>query len=103
MEFLKQYTNQLRAMNGTTDSNGMPSQGDQELKQKEDVNEKTGIMQKITNFLEKRNPYNELMRDTSVIDPVSGQRVNEDFLKLLNNRPDLRKRFDETGSIFSEM
>ena len=103
MEFLKQYTSQLRAMNGTSDSNGMPSQGDQELKQKEDVNEKTGVMQKITNFLEKRNPYNELMRDTSVIDPVSGQRVNEDFLKLLNNRPDLRKRFDETGSIFSEM
>ena len=103
MEFLKQYTNQLRAMNGTSDSNGMPSQGDQELKQKEEVNEKTGVMQKITNFLEKRNPYNELMRDTSVIDPVSGQRVNEDFLKLLNNRPDLRKRFDETGSIFSEM
>ena len=103
MEFLKQYTNQLRAMNGTTDSNGMPSQGDQELKQKEDVNEKTGVMQKITNFLEKRNPYNELMRDTSVVDPVSGQRINEDLLKLLNNRPDLRKRFDETGSIFSEM
>mgnify|MGYP003133337013 CR=1 FL=1 len=103
MEFLKQYTSQLRAMNGTSDSNGMPSQGDQELKQKEDVNEKTGVMQKITNFLEKRNPYNELMRDTSVVDPVSGQRVNEDFLKLLNNRPDLRKRFDETGSIFSEM
>ncbi len=103
MEFLKQYTSQLRAMNGTSDSNGMPSQGDQELKQKEDVNEKTGVMQKITNFLEKRNPYNELMRDTSVVDPVSGQRINEDLLKLLNNRPDLRKRFDETGSIFSEM
>ena len=102
MEFLKQYTSQLRAMNGTSDSNGMPSQGDQELKQKEDVNEKTGVMQKITNFLEKRNPYNELMRDTSVIDPVSGQRVNEDFLKLLNNRPDLRQRFNEKGTIFSE-
>ena len=103
MEFLKQYTSQLRAMNGTSDSNGMPSQGDQELKQKEDVNEKTGVMQKITNFLEKRNPYNELMRDTSVVDPISGQRINEDLLKLLNNRPDLRKRFNETGSIFSEM
>ena len=40
MEFLKQYTSQLRAMNGTSDANGMPSQGDQELKQKEEVNEK---------------------------------------------------------------
>ena len=38
MEFLKQYTNKLRSMNGTTDSNGMPSQGDQELKQKEERN-----------------------------------------------------------------
>ena len=52
MEFLKQYTNKLRSMNGTTDSNGMPSQGDQELKQKEDVNEKTGTMQKVTSFLQ---------------------------------------------------
>jgi hypothetical protein len=52
MEFLKQYTNKLRSMNGTTDSNGMPSQGDQELKQKEDVNEKTGTMQKVTGFLQ---------------------------------------------------
>ena len=51
MEFLKQYTNKLRSMNGTTDSNGIPSQGDLELKQKEEVNEKTGIMQKITDFL----------------------------------------------------
>ena len=66
MEFLKQYTSQLRAMNGTSDSNGMPSQGDQELKQKEDVNEKTGVMQKITDFLKKEDPYNELMiLDTS--------------------------------------
>ena len=75
---------ELTKMNGTTDMMGMPSQGAQELAQKVEQNEKTGVMQKISNFLEKRNPYNELMRDTSVIDPVSGQRVNEDFLKLLN-------------------
>ena len=36
MEFLKQYTSKLISMNGTTDSNGMPSQVDQELKQKEE-------------------------------------------------------------------
>ena len=51
MEFLKQYTNQLRAMNGTSDANGMPSQGDQELKQKEDVNEKTGVQQKLVDLM----------------------------------------------------
>ena len=53
MEFLKQYTSKLRSMNGTTDSNGMPSQGDQELKQKEEVNEKTGFMQRVADFLKK--------------------------------------------------
>ena len=36
----------------------------------------------------------------SVMDPISGQRVNKDFLlKLLNNRPDLRQRFNEKGTI----
>ena len=104
MEHLRAYAQQLQKMNGDKRfDTGELSQGAQELAQKVEQNEKTGVIQKITNFLEKRNPYNELMRDTSVIDPVSGQRVNEDFLKLLNNRPDLRKRFDETGSIFSEM
>ena len=65
-------------------------------------NEKTGLMQKVAGFLQNQNPYQELMRDTSVEDPVTGQRINQDLLKLLNNRPDLRKRFNETGSIFSE-
>ena len=41
--------------------------------------------------------------DNRVEDPVSGQKVNPDFLKLLQNRPDLRERFDRTGSIYSDM
>ena len=92
----------LTKMNGTTDMMGLPSQGAQELAQKVNENEKTGLLQRIASFLQNRNPYGELMRDTSVIDPISGQRVNEDFLKLLNNRPDLRQRFNEKGTIFSE-
>ena len=92
----------LTKMNGTTDMMGLPSQGAQELAQKVQQNEKTGLMQQVAGFLQNRNPYGELMRDTSVIDPISGQRVNEDFLKLLNNRPDLRQRFNEKGTIFSE-
>ena len=32
-------------MNGTMDSNGMPSQGDQELAQKENENQKTSMQQ----------------------------------------------------------
>ena len=92
----------LNKMNGTTDMMGLPSQGAQELAQKVQQNEKTGLMQKVAGFLQNQNPYQELMRDTSVEDPVTGQRINQDLLKLLNNRPDLRKRFNETGSIFSE-
>jgi len=92
----------LTKMNGTTDMMGLPSQGAQELAQKVNENEKTGLQQRIAGFLQNRNPYGELMRDTSVIDPVTNQRVNEDFLKLLNNRPDLRQRFNEKGTIFSE-
>ena len=104
MEFLKQYTNKLRSMNGTSDSNGMPSQGDQELKQKEEVNEKTGIMQKVTNFLNKINPFDNLFPDNRVdyTNPDGKiQKVNPDFLKLIQNRPDLKERFDRTGSIYS--
>ena len=94
---------QLTAMNGSQRfDTGETSQGAQELAQKVDQNNKTGLMQKVASFLQNRNPYGELMRDTSVIDPISGQRVNEDFLKLLNNRPDLRQRFNEKGTIFSE-
>ena len=94
---------ELTKMNGTTDMMGLPSQGAQELAQKVQQNEKTGLMQKVAGFLQNQNPYQELMRDTSVEDPVTGQRINQDLLKLLNNRPDLRERFNETGSIFSEM
>ena len=43
------------------------------------------------------------MLDTSVEDPITGKRVNPDFLKLLENRPDLRQKFNETGSIYSDM
>ena len=88
MEFLKQYTSKLRAMNGTTDSNGMPSQGDQELKQKEDVNEKTGIMQKITNFLnrgpfpgDEDNPMDPM--GTPLIKGPDGKLYNENLIKQI--------------------
>ena len=106
MEFLKQYTNQLRAMNGTSDSNGMPSLGDQELKQKEEVNEKTGVQQKLIDLMNKLNPFDRIFPDNRVdyVNPDGTiQKVNPDFDKLLKNRPDLKKRFDTTGSIYSDM
>ena len=100
---LEQNARDLTMMNGTTDMMGMPSQGAQELAQNVEQNEKTAILQKVANFLNKINPFDRLFPDNRVEDPVSGQKVNPDFLKLLQNRPDLRQRFNETGSIFSEM
>ena len=94
----------LVGINGTQRMDtGEVSQGAQELAQKVQQNEKTGIMQKVAGFLQNQNPYQELMRDTSVVDPNTGKRINKDLLDLLNNRPDLRKRMDETGSIFSDI
>ena len=91
MEFLKQYTSKLRAMNGTTDSNGMPSQGDQELKQKEEVNEKTGFMQRVADFLKKfeikpfpgdeENPMDPM--GTPLIKGPDGKLYNENLIKQL--------------------
>ena len=93
----------LNKTNGTTDDMGLPSQGAQELAQKVQQNEMSGLQQKTANFMQNINPYQELMRDTTVEDPNTGRRLNKDLIDLLNNRPDLRKRMDETGSIFSEM
>ena len=100
---LKEKASMMNKMNGTTDMMGMPSQGAQELAQNVEQNEKTAILQKVANFLNKINPFDRLFPDNRVEDPVSGQKVNPDFLKLLQNRPDLRERFDRTGSIYSDM
>ena len=40
MNHLKSYTDRMRAMNGTKDANGMRSQGDQELAQKQNENQR---------------------------------------------------------------
>ena len=79
---------------------GEVSQGAQELAQNVEQNEKTGTLQNIADRVRKflSRP---LIPDTSVIDPVTNKRINPDLLKLLNNRPDLRQRFNETGSIYT--
>ncbi len=94
---------QMNKMNGMfRGDTGELSQGAQELAQKVEQNEKTGILQNVANrvreFLSR-----PLIPDTTVEDPVTGQRVHPDFLKLLQNRPDLRQKFNETGSIYSDM
>ena len=55
---LEQNARDLTMMNGTTDMMGMPSQGAQELAQNVEQNEKTGILQRVTGFLNKLNPVN---------------------------------------------
>ena len=79
---------------------GEVSQGAQQLAQNVEQNEKTGILQTISDRV-RQFLSRPLIPDTSVEDPVTGKKINPDLLKLLNNRPDLRKRFNETGSIYT--
>jgi len=104
MGSLGENASMMNKMNGTTDMMGMPSQGAQELAQNVEQNEKTGILQRVTGFLNKLNPFDNLFPDNRVdyISPDGTiQKVNPDFLKLIQNRPDLKERFDTTGSIYS--
>ena len=88
----------LTKMNGDKRfDTGELSQGAQELAQKVNENEKTGVMQRVAGFLNKMNPFDNLFPDNRV------DYLNPDFLKLIMNRPDLKERFDRTGSIYSDM
>ena len=104
MNHLKSYTDRMRAMNGTTDSNGMPSQGDQELAQKENENQKTSIQQNnAMDFLQKfaRGAFDKLF-DRVV--PETGVdytfpdgetiKINEDLKKRLDNDSMFKQEFD---------
>ena len=108
MEFLKQYTNQLRAMNGTSDSNGMPSLGEQELKQKENVNEQTGIMQKITDFLN-RGPFPGSPDDprtpsgSKLIKGLDGQMYDENFINTIPGGFSNMQEIERRRKIFEGM
>ena len=107
MEHLRAYAQQLQKMNGNKRfDTGELSQGAQELAQKVEQNEKTGVLQRVAGFLNKMTPFDNLFPDNRVdyLNPDgSTQKVNPDFLKLIMNRPDLKERFDRTGSIYSDM
>jgi hypothetical protein len=91
----------LNKMNGTTDIMGLPSQGAQELAQKVQQNEKTGIMQRITDFLNRglfpgspddpRTPTG-----SKLIKGPDGQMYDENFLKTIpggfNNMQEIQRR-----------
>ena len=98
---LMQNAEELTAMNGTTDMMGMPSQGAQELAQKVEQNEKTGVMQKITDFLNRggfpgspddpRTPTG-----SRLIKGPDGQMYDENFIKTIpggfNNMQEIERR-----------
>ena len=92
---------ELEKMNGTTDMMGMPSQGAQELAQKVEQNEKTGIMQRITDFLNRggfpgspddpRTPTG-----SRLIKGPDGEMYDENFIKTIpggfNNMQEIERR-----------
>ena len=96
-----QNAEELTAMNGTTDMMGMPSQGAQELAQKVEQNEKTGVMQKITDFLNRggfpgspddpRTPTG-----SRLIEGPDGQMYDENFINTIpggfNNMQEIERR-----------
>jgi len=99
----------MQMLNGNTFDNGERSQGDQEAEQRMVQNKKTGLLQKFVNMV--TSPFSSALEKEfgtedqpkfSGKDGVmyKGQFVHPDFYKLIMNRPDLKQRFDETGSIY---
>jgi len=101
----------MQMLNGNTFDNGERSQGDQEAEQRMVQNKKTGLLQKFVNMvtaplsgaLEKEFGTEDQPKFGGK-DAVmyNGKFVHPDFYKLIMNRPDLKQRFDETGSIYGD-
>ena len=98
-------------LNGKQYDNGDRSQGDQEAEQRMVQNKKTGLLQKFVNMV--TSPFSSaLEKEFGTEDQpkfggkdgvmYNGQFVHPDFYKLIMNRPDLKERFDRTGSIYGE-
>ena len=101
----------MQMLNGNTFDNGERSQGDQEAEQRMIQNKTTGLLQKFVNMV--TAPFSRaLEKEFGTEDQpkfggkdgvmYNGKFVHPDFYKLIMNRPDLKQRFDETGSIYGE-
>ena len=101
----------MQMLNGNTFENGDRSQGDQEAEQRMVQNKKTGLLQKFVNMV--TSPFSSaLEKEFGTEDQpkfggkdgvmYNGKFVHPDFYKLIMNRPDLKERFDRTGSIYGE-
>ena len=113
----------MQMLNGNTFENGERSQGDQEAEQRMVQNKKTGFLQKFVDKIKEgfsevkaglgENPFNKALEKEFGTEEqpkfggkdgvmYNGQFVHPDFYKLIMNRPDLKERFDRTGSIYGE-
>ena len=101
----------MQMLNGNTFDNGERSQGDQEAEQRMVQNKKTGLLQKFVNMV--TSPFSSaLEKEFGTEDQpkfggkdgvmYKGQFVHPDFYELIMNRPDLKERFDRTGSIYGD-
>ena len=98
---LAENASMMNKMNGTTDMMGMPSQGTQELAQRVNENEKTGILQRVVDFLN-RGPFPGNENDprtptgSKLIMGPDGQMYDENFIKTIpggfNNMPEIQRR-----------
>jgi len=101
----------MQMLNGNKFENGERSQGDQEAEQRMVQNKKTGLLQKFVNMVTK--PFNDAFEKEFGTkeqpkfggkDAVmyNGKFIHPDLYKMLMNRPDLKERFDRTGSIYGD-
>ena len=123
MDSEEERFNKMVELNGKQYDNGDRSQGDQEAEQRMVQNKKTGLLQKFVDKIKEgfsevkaglgENPFNKaLEKEFGTKDQpkfggkdgvmYNGQFVHPDFYKLIMNRPDLKERFDRTGSIYGE-
>ena len=111
MDSEEERLQKMRMLNGNTFDNGERSQGEQEAEQRMVQNKTTGLLQKFVNMV--TSPFSSaLEKEFGTEDQpkfggkdgvmYNGQFVHPDFYKLIMNRPDLKQRFDETGSIYGE-
>ena len=96
-------------LNGNTYENGERSQGDQEAEQRMVQNKTTGLLQKFVNMV--TSPFSSaLEKEFGTEDQpkfggkdgvmYNGKFIHPDLYQMLMSRPDLKERFDRTGSIY---
>ena len=109
MKFLEQYAGKMKSMNGTTDANGMPSQGDQELNQRtmqnmltaHHINPEAGAGIGMEGFTEPSlKDLVKMVKEGKIEKSVLGEDADL-LLQESQNEADAKRRanFEATGSL----